>query len=61
MLATYAKLNIDERLARITEAQQFMVMQAIEAALAAVNISGQQAIEAKRAAARRLRVDEVAA
>ena len=56
VLATYAKLNIDERLSRITEAQQFMVVQAIEAALSSANVTGAAAIEAKRAAARRLRV-----
>lgn len=56
VLSTYAKLNIDERLSRITEAQQFMVVQAIEAALAAADVTGARAIEAKKAAARRLRV-----
>src|SRR5690242_12098003 len=58
VLATYAKLGIDERLARITEAQSFMVMQAIESALAAAGVTGSRAIEAKRAAAKRLRVIE---
>lgn len=56
VLATYARLNIDDRLARITEAQQQMVVNAIEAALNAANVTGQQAIEAKKAAARQLRI-----
>jgi hypothetical protein len=58
VLSTYAKLNIDDRLARISEAQSFMVMQAIESALAAAGVTGSRAIEAKRAAAKRLRVIE---
>lgn len=61
VLSTYARLNIDDRLARITEAQQFMVMQAIEAALSAAGVSGAKAIEAKKAAAKRLRVVEAKA
>lgn len=56
VLSTYAKLNIDERLSRISEAQQFMVVQAIEAALAAADVTGPRAVEAKKAAASRLRV-----
>jgi hypothetical protein len=56
VLSTYAKLNIDERLARITEAQQLMVLQAIEAALAAAEVTGARAVDAKKAAAKRLRV-----
>lgn len=56
VLATYAKLNIDERLTRITEAQQAMVLQAIEAALASADVTGARAVEAKKAAAKRLRV-----
>src|SRR4249920_3502429 len=56
VLSTYAKLGIDERLSRITEAQQVMVMAAIEAALAAADVTGARAVEAKRAAAKRLRV-----
>jgi hypothetical protein len=57
VLSTYARLNIDERLARISATQSEMVMGAIEAALAAAGVSGARAIEAKRAAASRLRVD----
>lgn len=56
VLSTYAKLNIDERLTRITEAQQQMVLQAIEAALASADVTGARAVEAKKAAAKRLRV-----
>lgn len=56
VLSTYAKLNIDERLSRITVEQQQMVVEAIEAALAAANVTGALALEAKRAAARRLRI-----
>lgn len=56
VLATYAKLNIDERLSRITEAQQLMVLQALEAGLAAVDVTGARAVEARKAAARRLRI-----
>lgn len=56
VLGTYAKLNIDDRLSRITEVQQAMVVQAIEAALATAGVTGTRAIEAKAAAARRLRV-----
>lgn len=55
VLATIAKLNIDERLVRIAEAQKTMVVQAIEAALASAGVSGAQAVEAKRVAARHLR------
>jgi hypothetical protein len=54
-LATIAKLNIDDRLARITEAQQMTVIRAIEAALAAAGIAGPQADAAKKVAARHLR------
>jgi len=56
VLSTYAKLNIDDRLARISEAQAFTVLQAIESALAAAGVTGSRAIEAKQAAAKRLRV-----
>lgn len=55
VLATIAKLNIDERLVRIAEAQKMMVIQAIEASLASAGVVGPQAIEAKKVAARHLR------
>ncbi len=56
VLATYAKLGIDERLARITEAQAQMIERAIDAALAAAGLVGAPQAEAKRAVARNLRV-----
>jgi hypothetical protein len=56
IFATYAKLNIDERLARITEAQAEMVMRALEAGLSVAGVTGEKQIEAKREAARVLRV-----
>lgn len=55
VLATIAKLNIDERLVRIAEAQKTMVIQAIEAALFAAGLAGPQVVEAKKVAARHLR------
>jgi hypothetical protein len=54
-LATIAKLNIDERLARIDEAQAMMVLRAFEAGLAAVGIAGPQATTAKTAMVRQLK------
>lgn len=56
VLATIAKLNIDERLVRIAEAQKTMVIQAIEAGLSAAGVQGPAAIEAKKVVARHLRV-----
>jgi hypothetical protein len=55
VLATIARLNIDERLAAITERQAAVVVAAVEAALAHAGITGEAAVEAKKAAARRLR------
>jgi hypothetical protein len=55
ILALIAKLNIDERLAKVTERQADAVVQAIDAALAAAGITGQTATEARHAAAVRLR------
>lgn len=55
VLAAVARLNIEERLARVTERQADTVVAAIDAALAAVGVSGEQAVVAKRAAARHLR------
>jgi hypothetical protein len=54
-LGMIAKLNIDERLARITEAQKMMVIRAIEYALADAGIAGPAATRAKQVAARHLR------
>ncbi|MEU1800894.1 hypothetical protein [Streptomyces sp. NPDC019937] len=55
LLTAIAKLNIDERLARITEQQAEKVMAAIDAALANAGVTGPAAVNAKRAAARHLR------
>jgi hypothetical protein len=60
VLASYARLRIDERLAVITVEQKKMVIRAIEAALATAGVSGPQAEEAKKAAARHLRVVDAA-
>lgn len=55
-LAVIGRLNIDERLAAISEAQAEAVMSAIDAALDAAGVARDRRPEAKRAAARRLRV-----
>ncbi|MPY34097.1 hypothetical protein FNH09_23465 [Streptomyces adustus] len=60
VLSAIARLNIDERLTAVSERQAEAVIGAVEAALAAVGITGEQAIEGRRAAARHLRVLEVA-
>jgi hypothetical protein len=54
-LADFGRLNIDERLSRIEEAKADVVLRAIDAALAHAGITGIQATEAKRVAARHLR------
>lgn len=54
-LADFGRLNIDERLSKIEEAKADVVLRAIEAALAHVGITGAQATDAKRVAARHLR------
>ena len=56
VLATIAKLNIDERLVRIAEGQRDMVLAAIEAGLAKAGVTGALAVDAKVEAARHLRV-----
>ncbi len=56
VLATIAKLNIDERLVKIAEAQKDMILGAIEAALAKAGVTGPAAVEAKVEAARHLRI-----
>lgn len=56
VLATYARLNIDERLAGVTVEQKRMIIRAIEAALASAGVGGPAAVEAKKVAARHLRV-----
>lgn len=55
VLAAIARLNIEERLARVTERQADAVIDAIDAALAAAGVVGQDAARAKQAAARHLR------
>jgi hypothetical protein len=47
VLATIAKLNIDERLARIDEVTAQMVVKALEAGLASVGVSGPAAVRAR--------------
>lgn len=55
ILEKFARLNIDERLAAINEKQAETVIAAIDAALAHVGITGEQAVAAKKVAARMLR------
>jgi hypothetical protein len=55
VLATYARLNIDERLVAITASQKAMVVGAIERALAAAGLTGAAAADAKKVVARHLR------
>lgn len=54
-LTAMARLDIDERLARVTIAQKLMVLRAVEAALASAGVAGPAAVEAKKVAARHLR------
>lgn len=55
ILAAIARLNIDDRLARITERQADIVIRAIEAALETAGVRGEAAVEARKVAARYLR------
>ncbi|MFF3151818.1 hypothetical protein [Streptomyces sp. NPDC057910] len=55
LLVNIARLNIDDRLAAIEERQADAVITAIEVALASVGVRGEEAIEAKKIAARHLR------
>ncbi|MFE5037179.1 hypothetical protein [Streptomyces sp. NPDC056683] len=55
VLGMIAKLNIEDRMARVTERQADALVSALEAALAAAGVTGQQADEARKAAARHLR------
>lgn len=55
LLVNIARLNIDERLAAIEEKQVDAVVRAVEAALASVGVRGEDAIQAKKIAARHLR------
>jgi hypothetical protein len=55
VLGMIAKLNIEDRMARVTERQADALVSALEAALAAAGITGNAAHEARQAAARHLR------
>jgi hypothetical protein len=55
VLGLMAKLNIDERMARISERQAAAVIRAIDVALATAGITGPDAQDARAAAARELR------
>lgn len=55
VLSSIARLNIEERLAQISEAQADRVLAAIDAVLAHLGITGDEAAGARRVAARRLR------
>jgi hypothetical protein len=61
VLASIARLNIDERLAGITAAQKLMVIRAMEAGMVAGGLSGPALDAAKVAAGRHLRVLAAAA
>lgn len=55
VLSSYARLNIDTRLATITEAQAKTVMRAIEAVIVLLAVDEQKAAEARVLASRHLR------
>ncbi|MEW2301991.1 hypothetical protein AB0958_18790 [Streptomyces sp. NPDC006655] len=55
VLGMIAKLNIEDRMARVTERQADALVSALEAALAAAGVTGTQADDARKAAARHLR------
>ncbi|MFJ9771222.1 hypothetical protein ACIRVF_08255 [Kitasatospora sp. NPDC101157] len=55
VLSSIARLNIEERLATISEAQAERILGAIDAVLAHLGVTGVQAAEAKTIAARHLR------
>jgi hypothetical protein len=55
VLSSIARLNIEDRLAQISEAQAERVIAAIDAALATAGVTGQQAVLARGVAARKLR------
>jgi hypothetical protein len=55
VLTNMGRLNIDERLAKVTEQQAEKLVSIIDALLAHLSITGEQAVEAKRFLARRLR------
>jgi hypothetical protein len=53
-LTAIARLDIDERLARVTERQAEHVIDAINAVLGHLGITGEEAVEARKVAARHL-------
>jgi hypothetical protein len=55
VLGMIARLNIEDRMARVSERQAEIVVSAIEAALASAGVTGRQADEARKVAARHLR------
>ncbi|MHC3471224.1 hypothetical protein ACYF6T_21355 [Streptomyces sp. 7R007] len=58
VLGAIARLNIEERLARVTEQQAEAVIGAIEAGLAAAGVPSDRMVDARRAVARHLRLVE---
>lgn len=56
VLAMYARLRIDERLAEITEKQKLTVVRAIEAALDEIGVTDDAREDARRRVARQLRL-----
>jgi len=58
VLVAMAKLDIDARLAAITEQQATAMLRALDATLTAIGISGSAAVEARSVMARHLRVVE---
>jgi hypothetical protein len=56
VLATIAKLNIDERLARIDELTAQMIVKALEAGLASAGVSGPAAVRAREVTRGHLKV-----
>jgi hypothetical protein len=61
MLDRVARLNIDERLAVVEQRKAEMSLSAADIALAAIGVSGAEAVKFKHAVAARLRVIESAA
>lgn len=55
VLSSYARLNIDERLAKLSETQSKTVLRAIEAVITHLGANPEQAGEARAVAARHLR------
>lgn len=55
VLAAIAKLNIEERMAKVTEAQVMIMMRALEATLATLGITGAPAVNARQVFGKQLR------